>query len=301
MFGYIRPYKSELLVREYEQYKAVYCQLCRELGESFGRTARFTLSYDCTFYAMLILSVTEASVKLQKARCRVNPLKQCSYLPSESEAYRKAAALSLIMTEQKLRDNLQDESFAKSLGSRLLLPFIARKGRKACRMYPFLGEVVAQAMEEQKQAEQENAGIDRCADPTAKMLSKLFGEIGGCDPALRLPLEELGYYLGRWVYLMDAADDLADDCREGSFNPFIQRLHLEGKKELSPEDQKQADEACNQVLNTTVARILPACRLLPQSIFTPILENILEKGLGEMQREILFLHVKRKKREKEKV
>ena len=60
MFGYVLPYKTELLVREYEQYKSVYCELCRELGKRYGWTARFTLSYDCTFYALLSLAVTEA-------------------------------------------------------------------------------------------------------------------------------------------------------------------------------------------------------------------------------------------------
>ena len=63
MFGYVRPYKSELLVREYEQYKSVYCELCRELGKSYGWTARFTLSYDCTFYALLSLSLIHISAR----------------------------------------------------------------------------------------------------------------------------------------------------------------------------------------------------------------------------------------------
>ena len=78
MFGYVRPYKSELLVREYEQYKSVYCELCRELGKSYGWTARFTLSYDCTFYALLSLAVTEAKVTLHQGRCTVNPMKNAA-------------------------------------------------------------------------------------------------------------------------------------------------------------------------------------------------------------------------------
>ena len=53
MFGYVRPHKQELLVREFEQYKGAYCQLCRQLGKDYGWTARLTLSYDCTFYALL--------------------------------------------------------------------------------------------------------------------------------------------------------------------------------------------------------------------------------------------------------
>lgn len=29
MFGYVRPFKGEMLVKEYDAYKGVYCQLCR--------------------------------------------------------------------------------------------------------------------------------------------------------------------------------------------------------------------------------------------------------------------------------
>ena len=104
MFGYVRPYKSELLVREYEQYKSVYCELCRELGKSYGWTARFTLSYDCTFYALLSLAVTEAKVTLHQGRCTVNPMKKCSFIESGGEDYKKAAALSVLLTYHKLRD-----------------------------------------------------------------------------------------------------------------------------------------------------------------------------------------------------
>lgn len=73
MFGYVRPYKPELLVKEYGQYKAVYCQLCRVLGDEYGVLARFALSYDCAFYAMLALSVTGGRVEEQKRRCVCNP------------------------------------------------------------------------------------------------------------------------------------------------------------------------------------------------------------------------------------
>ena len=84
MFGYVRPFKSELLVREYDQYKAAYCQLCRALREHYGRAASFTLSYDCTFYALLALSTREAELKLHHGRCVMNPLKKCDFLQALS-------------------------------------------------------------------------------------------------------------------------------------------------------------------------------------------------------------------------
>ena len=292
MFGYVRPFKSELLVREYDQYKAAYCQLCRALKEHYGRAASFTLSYDCTFYALLMLSTREARLSFHHGRCVMNPLKRCDFLESGGEAYHKAAALSVLLTYHKLRDNLEDDSFFKSLGSRLFLPFVSRKARKAAEEYPFLAQEAQKAMEGQGRAEREQAGVDVCAEPTAQLLAAVFRELGGCDKGQCLALERFGYFLGRWVYLMDAADDLGKDLKEGSFNPFAARLGLEGQRELTEEERKVADLFCNQALNATMAQMLPAFHLIDLEAFGPILENVVEKGLPQVQREILFLHVR---------
>ncbi len=294
MFGYVRPYKPELLVKEYGQYKAIYCQLCRVLGDEYGVLARFALSYDCAFYAMLALSVTGSRMEEQKRRCVCNPLKACTYLPSPGEAYKKAAALCVLLTYHKLRDDCEDEGFFASLGSRLLLPVVSPKAGRAARQYPGMAGIVEKAMESQRQAEEEGAGVDRCAEPTANLLRELFGELAGCDNKQRPALESFGYFLGRWVYLMDAADDLAEDMRSGSFNPFIKRLGLEGKKELTQEERRAADKACNEALNATAARLVLAANLIEMGQFGPIIENVAQKGLAEVQREILFLHIREK-------
>ncbi len=295
MFGYVRPFKSELLVREYDQYKAAYCQLCRALKDHYGRAASFTLSYDCTFYALLMLSTREARLSLHHGRCVMNPLKRCDFLESDGEAYHKAAALSVLLTYHKLRDNLEDDSFFKSLGSRLFLPFVSRKARKAAEEYPFLAQEAQKAMDGQRQAEENAGGVDACAEPTANLLAALFRELA-CDSLQGAALERFGYFLGRWVYLMDAADDLLDDLKEGAFNPFIPRLGLSGKTELTPQERKAADQACNQTLNATAAQMLLAFNLVELRNFGPILENVVTKGLPEIQREILFLHIREKRR-----
>lgn len=299
MFGYIRPYKSELLVREYRQYKGVYCELCRVLGREYGPLTRFALSYDCAFYAMLALSVSGGGVQEQHKRCVCNPLKACTYLPSPSDAYKKAAALCVLLTYHKLRDDLADGGFFSSLPSRLLMAIAAPKAKKAKARYPFLAAEAEKAMEAQRQAEGEQAGVDPCAEPTAKLLEAVFGDLAGtgeCSGSQRPVLERFGYFLGRWVYLMDAADDLEEDLREGSFNPFIRRLGLEGKKSLTTEERAQADAACNAALNATAAQLLLALNLLELGDFAPIIQNVAGKGLPQVQKEILFLHVKEKSR-----
>lgn len=302
MFGYVRPYKPELLVREYAQYKAVYCQLCRVLGQEYGPLARFALSYDCAFYALTALSLGREQVEERRGRCVCNPLKACTYLPSPGESYQKAAALCVLLTYHKLRDDLMDDGFWKSLGSRLLLPLVSRKAKKAAGRYPFMARAVEQAMEEQRQAELAESGVDQCAEPTAKLLETLFGELAGCGETSkqRPALERFGYFLGRWVYLMDAADDLREDLKSGSFNPFIRRLGLEGKTLLTDEERKAAETACNETLNATAAQLGLALNLLDLGGFGPVIENVARKGLPEVQREILFLHIKEKSRREQK-
>lgn len=306
MFGYVRPHKAELKLREYERYKAVYCELCRELGKSFGIGARFILNYDCTFYAMAALSLSDSDVAAEQKRCTMNPLKRCGFIRSEGEEYRKAAALSVIMTYYKFKDNIEDESFFKSIAARLGKAFLSRKYRKAQKMYPFLDAVVTEAMEAQAAAEADkNSSIDRCCDPTAKMLSELLAELAPVgDEGSRLALSQFGYYFGRWIYTMDAADDLAEDLKTDSFNPFIRMLGLEEyvhKKGKDPKSfegriKEEAEQACNEVLNRNIAGMLLAFNLLETGRFGEILENIINEGLPEIQREILFLHIDEQKK-----
>lgn len=303
MFGYVRPMKPELLVKEYDQYKAVYCELCKELGESFGIAARNILSYDCTFYAMLALALSESKTVGSQMRCRVNPLKKCGYISSDGDEYKKAAAFSVIVTYYKLCDNIDDDGFFKATGSRILRFLMKNKYKKAGRLYPWMEQAVAQMMEEQAAAEtDEQVTLDKSCEPMAKLMQTMLTELAGEDEGQKIALSEFGYFFGRWIYTIDAADDLAEDLENGNFNPFIKMLSLEeyaakkgqkqNKKPFEGQERKAAEEACNQVLNRNIARMIPAFNLIELDRFESILRNIIEKGLPGMQQERLFLHTK---------
>lgn len=290
MFGYIRPQKSELLVREYEEYKGIYCSLCRQLGKNYGMAARLTLSYDCTFYAMLLLSWNPQCPGFKSGRCVVNPLKKCTYCSGGESALNSAAALSVIMTYYKIRDDIQDSHFLGKLRGLVLLPAAARARKKAMRDFSQMDSVVSRAMAMQREAEQsENPGIDFCAEPTAVMLQGIFqaaAESSHTEESTLRILGQAGYFLGRWVYLMDAADDMEKDIKTGSFNPFLMQYRLgEGS---TKEELCKARETINQTLNMTLARLTAAFNLLEFQHFGPILGNVIKKGLPAMQRQILF-------------
>ena len=275
MFGYIRPCKPELRMKEFEMYRGVYCSLCRSIGHNYGFAARMTLSYDCTFLAMLSLSLKERCAGFKKGRCGLNPLKKCTYLKSDAEAMEFPAAVSVLLTYFKLRDNLHDKGMKNRIAAFFLFPIAHFPMKKAREKHPALYEIVARAMEEQARVEDDQgAGVDAAAHPTAHMLEELAGFLSE-DPAEKHMLSRLGYFVGRWVYLMDAADDLEDDRKKGNYNPFLQAGFIYTAEQLS------------EILTMTINRAIACFDLLEVHHFQDILQNILVLGLVGAQREML--------------
>lgn len=286
MFGYIRPHKPEMLVKEYELFKSAYCSLCRHLGKQFGLISRLTLSYDATFLAMVALALKPACPGVKAGRCVVNPLKKCAFCTGGEESFAFAGAVSVCMTYYKIKDDIADSGFFGKLRSYMLLPFAAYSFRKARKKFPRVEAIVARCMDKQaKEEHNPEAGIDSSAEPTAQMLSDVLLLLSDGSSSQNLILTQFGYFIGRWIYLMDAADDIDKDQKRGNFNPFVKRLITERE---TPMEEKERREYCNGVLNQTLSQALNAFRLLELHHFDGILKNTMELGLPAMQKKILF-------------
>jgi len=218
LFGYVKAYKPELRIKEFEFYKAVYCSLCRDLGKKYGLVARFSLSYDFTFLALLHMSLVDGCSSTERKRCVCNPFKKCNYLCSGGLPEMPTAAAA-IMLYCKLNDNIADEGFLKGLVYRFLR-LLSRKGyKKAVAAFPEVNEIFKEYMKAQGEVESNNiSDVDIAAEPTAKMLSSLF-TLCSADGETRA-LARLGYSMGRWIYILDAAADLEKDIKKNRYNPF---------------------------------------------------------------------------------
>ena len=60
MFGYVRAVTSVLSPEDAQRYEAVYCGLCRTLGNRYGKTAQLILNYDFVFLALLLAKPVSA-------------------------------------------------------------------------------------------------------------------------------------------------------------------------------------------------------------------------------------------------
>lgn len=267
MFGYVRIDGGELKVRELEQYRGIYCGLCRQLRKRYGFWASMTLNYDFAFLAMLWMTQEECP-GFTRGRCTFQPLKRCHYCADE-EALPAAADAAMLLVYYKLQDTLADSGFFKRLGVRLMMPVARRARRKALTRLDGADERMAAYMA--KQAALEKRGetqLDVAAEPSAELLAYLAARCAR-DETERRVLERLGYCLGRWVYLIDAADDLDEDTKAERYNPFAGR----SKEEILP------------ALNASLAECIDAYDLLPTRRFDGILRNVLEYGMPQVQRQ----------------
>lgn len=268
MFGYVKPYNPELRVRELEEYKAVYCGLCKQLGRSFGVFARFTLSYDFAFLAMLKTALdSEICPETERCACIAHPF--CKRIRvRENAAMQMAARAAMISVYYKLLDDREDEGFFRRIGAVLLLPFAKRARRKALAFADGAAadEAAAKMSAAQAQLEAEKCQIpDAAAEPTANFLAAVLKNCAATAEQAAV-LERFGYLLGRYVYLCDALDDLEDDRRRGRYNPF---LYVGGEAAI----------AAKNALFLTTAELSDDFDLLELHRYEGILENIIRIGL----------------------
>ncbi len=275
MFGYVKPFKPELKIKEFDTYQAVYCGLCHQLGKVFGPFAKLTLSYDFTFMAILSLALKEEFEGFKKTVCMANPLKRknCCALSCET-AFVSACAMMLFY--YKLKDNIEDSKFFKKFCYILLLPFAFFAKKRAVRLYPYLDKCFSDMMKEQAFLEKiKSDSVDCASEPTAKALQMVFSSLSEDENQKRV-LQRLGYLLGRWIYLLDALDDLKSDAKNKNYNVFLLKFKA---YDLNSENKKEILDYGEGVLNITVAEIASAYELLKLNRYKTILDNIIYLGL----------------------
>ena len=282
MFGYIKVHQPELKMGEFEQYRGIYCALCRRLGKRYGLFAQWSLSYDFTFLALMRLALADGCPGFQKKRCPYNPFKKRTCC-CDTEQLDAAADAAVLLTYHKLRDTIADDRLLKRMGARLLLPMAANDRRRCRKRRPEWDEAVARCMEQQAALEAAQcSSVDAAAQPTAELLSFLFTR-DVTDEKRRRVLERFGYCLGRWIYLMDAADDLADDLKQRRYNPLALAAGLTAFDEAAGQ---QARQRAQLSLNASLAECRAAYELLDIRRFDGMLRNVLTWGMPAVQRQV---------------
>ena len=269
MFGYVRPSVRDLPEEELDRFRAMYCGLCHTLSRRYGQAARFILNYDFTYLAILL---SDGTAGAQGAgRCYTSPIKKRPFL-EPTAAMELAADESVILAWWQLRDAAEDKDKLGGLPARALGLLLTPAYRKAARLRPEFDRTVKGCLEELAALERENCpSMDRAADTFARLLQSAAPVD---DPRHRV-LEQLLYHLGRWIYLIDARDDLAEDLADGRYNPVAARFGPEGD-----------DGLLKQTLDASLDRMGAAFQLGEFGCRTALLENLIYLGLPLVQRAV---------------
>ncbi len=284
MFGYVKPFKPELKINEYEIYQAVYCGLCRKLGKSVGFSARFSLSYDFVFLSLLSMALSDNSPEYKKCRCFANPFKKRNSCCGDCADLTLCADSSACATYYKLLDNVSDSTLLGRLFWWIPLLLSKPARNKALKRNPEVDNIFREASASQQEFEKLKIyDSDHAAEPFAHALSRLFSLLSK-DPTEIRVLDRLGYLFGRYVYIIDALDDIEKDSKKHNYNPFLPLA----------DDIDAAIDKIHASLFLTISEIERTFALLDVQRYRSILENIISLGLQNEVRAVT--HKKENKR-----
>ena len=261
MFGYVTVCELELKVKDLKKYRAYYCGLCRTLKEDYGFMGQMTLTYDMTFAVILLSSLYETTTKHEEHRCKVHPAKRQHMLQNEITSY--AAAMNVLLAYYHMEDDWQDDRKVSSLMTKSL---IQGKAKKTIEKYPRQSEIIRKSLKELGECEHENSmDIDRAAGCFGRLMAELFV---WKEDIWEKTLRKMGFYLGKFIYLMDAYEDLPEDRKKNRYNPL---------KELAKRPDYEAQ--MEQILRMMIAESTVRFEQLPCLVDVDILRNILYDGV----------------------
>jgi len=277
MFGYVRP-PLDLPEEEQERFGRAYCGLCGALGERYGAAARFILNYDFAFLAILLSDPEEGPSR--RGRCIAHPVHGRDRL-EPSPALELAADESVILAYWQARDGVEDHDWLHGLKYRAVSAVLEPAYRKAAKARPGFDASTRRQLNLLAALERENCpSMDRAADTFAVLLQGAAQAVDG--PVRRRVLEQILYHLGRWVYLVDAADDLGQDAASGSYNPVALRYGLaEGVW------TEEARERFAATLDHSIHMMITAFELWDFGVWTPVLKTTLYAGLFHVGKAVL--------------
>lgn len=261
MFGYVTPNKPEMKMREFTRYKGFYCGLCDELHENYGVLGQLTLTYDMTFLIILLTSLYEKRTVECAKRCVFHPQKKTYRATNEITGY--AADMNVLLAIGHMEDDWHDEKkLVAFAASKMFL-----KHKKAIeKKYKRQSKIIKKSLHQLSVLEKKNEkNLDKVSRPFGEMLGEIF--VYKEDP-FRPILKKLGFYLGKYIYILDAYEDVTNDVKKGCYNPFSDIYNdIDFKKNV------------REILDTTLKLAIVEFEKLPLEQDLAILRNILYEGV----------------------
>ena len=322
MLGYVKIDKGELKVREYEVYTGYYCGVCKSIGRRYGQLPRMVLSYDAAFLAILLASLSDESDTPVQEHCIAHPvIKKKTVIRNRAIDY--AGDVMLILAWYKLADDAADEG---KVYAKPVMLMMKRIFRRLNSLYPELCSSVKCHLSALSALEREKcASIDVAAEAFSKIMEDIFTEglqaVYGSEPPqqtspgadrsdygisgasgmqngpcgfaspgndTRELLARAGYHLGKWVYMIDAVDDIEENIESGAYNPLLFRFKFDAANETADEFRARIEPDLRFNLYHYLAMLSRCTDSLDIRKNAGIIENVIYFGLNRKTEEIIM-------------
>ncbi len=264
MFGYVNIYKPELKVKDYTRYRAYYCGLCRTLKDEYGSLSRLSLSYDMTFLILLLSSVYEGEEFTDTIRCIAHPVDKRPIIINEITSY--VADMNIVLMYYKFVDDYKDDGNKRAVAG---IRILRKRFMEIEKRYPKRCAHIKKALTRLSMYErEESTNLDEVAGQFGLIMSELFAYK---NDIFNEDLRKTGFYLGKYIYILDAYDDLNKDIDSNSYNPL--------KNMRQSMSQEEFDKQCEDILTMMMAQCTTYYEKLPCVLNSDILKNILYVGV----------------------
>lgn len=281
MFGYININRKELTKENAKIYQAYYCGLCQKLKSSCGTKGQMLLNYDMTFLVVLLCGLYELDHEETEFTCPLHPTKKQRAWINEATAY--AADMNVILAYHNFEDDWRD---TKAYTKRAIAKAFWKDYERICRKYPRQAAAVEKYIKELAAAEaagEEN--IDLIAGLTGEMMGEIFD---WKEDEWSEELRYLSFYMGKFIYLMDAYEDLEKDKKRQEYNPFLKMVC---------QKEEDFETFVKLILTSMISECAKSFERLPIIMHADILRNILYSGIWSKYE---YIQIKKKKQQEKK-
>ena len=270
MFGYVRINKMDLTFREYENYKGYYCGLCKYLKENHGETLRIGLNYDITFLIVILSAIYKPKTNIFEEVCLVSPFKRKKKLINDITEY--AASMNILLTYYKLEDNLLDDKGVKDI---LAYNLYKSKLKMAHKKYPHKSQIIKEQMKILNQLEKNKEyNIDKVSNTFGELMGEIFAYK---KDKYEDDLRRIGFNIGKYIYILDAYEDLNEDYKKGRYNPFME--YINKREELKIR--------VDRLISISLGLLASSIDRLNLQVNRGIIENIVYSGVYLRYKNIL--------------
>lgn len=279
MFGYINVNSKELSEENKNIYQSYYCGLCQRLRAHCGTRGQVLLNYDMTFLIVLLTGLYETPSEEAQFTCALHPAKKRTSRINEITDY--AAGMNVVLAYQNMMDDWKDD---KNYTMRTMAGMIKKNYDAFSEKYPRQVKAVEKYIHDLHEYEDKNEeNIDAVAGLTGEMLGELFD---WKQDEWSAELKTLGFYMGKFIYLMDAYEDLEQDEKKNCYNPL---------RNFKKQNEKDYECLCKLMLTSIMSECAKSFERLPILLHADIIRNVLYSGVWSKYE---YDQLKKKKRKK---